>query len=466
MYKDSLPRVFRLRYHVSLIVALIVFSCGYGSVLKAGEAQRPNVLLIFTDDQREDTIAAFGNPHIQTPNLDTLAANSVVLTNMYCMGGDQPAVCAPSRKMLLTGDSWFRRPTINTVPPPNNNNFALTMEAAGYETYFCGKTFNSASEEWGHFQHKTGLPHPREGGLPGNALVDTAISYLEDHQAQRAEKPFFMYLAGPTPHHPYGGTPDETIAKYEAMNLPMPPNFRSNPEPLRTREVSGRRELTPDYVQRKYTDPYHGTMDHFDGQMGRLFGSLQAKGLYDNTIIIFTTDQGIAHGHHGCISKQNLYECTMNVPFIIRGPGIGSPGAVNALAYLFDVFPTVCALVGIAVPDDMQGKSFAHLLRDPHVDSEHRESVVLAYTTSAGQHVERAIRMGDLKLYYYPETESYRLFNLAEDPSEINNVTNDPVYTPYFTQLKEKMIFELRELGDPGLSGGTTVISGGTTVSQ
>jgi arylsulfatase A-like enzyme len=272
----------------------------------------------------------------------------------------------------------------------------------------------------------------------------------------RAEKPFFMYLAGPTPHSPYGGTPAETIEKYEAMNLPMPPNFRTSPEPLRTREVS-RDEISPDWIRKKYTNPYHGTMDYFDGQMGRLFAELKQRDLYDNTIIIYTTDQGIAHGHHGLIHKTNLYECTMNVPFIIRGPGISQPSTMHGLAYLFDVFPTVCELVGIPVPEDMQGRSFAQALRDPNV-TEHRESVVLAYTTRDGIHAERAIRMGDAKLYYYPETESFRLFDLSQDPYEINDLSTDQTYSASLSMLYEKMREELEAMGDPWLKPGTTVL--------
>jgi arylsulfatase A-like enzyme len=175
----------------------------------AAKSKRPNLLFILTDDQREDTINALGNPHIQTPHLDELAHNGVVFTNAYCMGGFSAAVCAPSRMMTLRGRSWFSVRGLSKGFP----NFPTSMNDGGYLTFHLGKRGNTDQEVQALFaeshyvrpRYKPNAPEKdadelvRREGIPGRQLADGAIAFL---RGRDRGKPFFMHLAGPEPHDP------------------------------------------------------------------------------------------------------------------------------------------------------------------------------------------------------------------------------------------------------------------------
>ena len=158
--------------------------------------KRPNVLFLFTDDQRADTIGALGNPILNTPNLDRLATSGFVFRNAYCMGSTRPAVCNPSRHMMLSGMSLFRYD-----PNRKENTFGDVMRKAGYVTYHLSKRGNSAKVYHTAFEHSHYLKDDfvRRSGEHGKAAADDAIAFLENHDGQR---PFFMYLGFAGPHDP------------------------------------------------------------------------------------------------------------------------------------------------------------------------------------------------------------------------------------------------------------------------
>lgn len=419
--------------------------------------EHPNILIIFTDDQRRDTIAALGNDYIDTPTMDTLAQSGLVFNNIYCLGGNEPAVCQPSRRMLLTGDPWF-------VNNPQRN-MAKHFEENGYETYFVGKTSNAAQDQWEQFQHQKRLGHARDQEFPGRSLVDTAIEYL-DHNANEAEgRPFLMYLAGPAPHDPYLG-PEEFFEKYRTREIPMPPDYLPE-HPFDNGEMNVRYEhhFPPPRSEetiRQVLQEYYAVIDQLDTELARLLAELVSRGLWENTIIVFTSDQGISLGSHGLIAKQSLYESTMGVPFIIVGPGI-EPGQTDALGYLFDVFPTIAELAGIPVPEGIHGRSLAPVIGNP--SSDHREDILLAYTKADGTHVQRAVRRDNWKYFYYPHNGIEQLFNLADDPHEMNNLSEDPDLQDKKREMQQIMRQMQEDLEDPyhlpAEPGGTAVIVGG-----
>ena len=396
--------------------------------------KRPNVLFIFTDDQREDTVGALGNPHIITPNLDALVRNGTAFTNAYCMGGFSAAVCLPSRMMMLRGRSWFAVRGL----PKGFPNFPTSMKQAGYTTYHIGKQGNTDRQVHKHFAHSA---YVKRGPEPGKPLADGAIAHLRKHD--RA-KPFFIYLAGPAPHDPRVA-PKKYMDMYDVAKIPLPPNYRPF-HPIDNGELFIRDErLAPwprtEAIIRRHIRDYYAMVTHLDAQLGRVFQTLKDLGEYDNTLIIFASDQGIAVGSHGLMGKQNLYEHSMGVPLIFSGPGVPKGKKADAFAYLFDIFPTVCDLVGAPVPKPLDGKSLAPVIRGQKVNV--RDTVFLAY-----RGLQRAVRRGRWKLIRYPQINTTQLFDLQADPHETHDLAADPDHAGKVNELLAAMAGQQKLFGD------------------
>ncbi|MBM4041502.1 MAG: hypothetical protein FJ290_23620 [Planctomycetes bacterium] len=445
---------------------LFLKSCGAGAAslaiapgIRAAETagRKPNVLFLFTDDQREDTIGALGNPHVKTPNLDALARSGVVFRNAYCMGGFSGAVCLPSRMMMLRGRSWF---SVRNLPP-GFPNFPTAMNEAGYETYHHGKKGNTDTQVHKLFTHSHYLNDgaDRTSGFPCKTLVDDAAAFLKTRDKS---KPFFMYLAPANPHDPRVAD-RRYMDMYDPAKIPLPPNFLPF-HPFDNGDLVIRDERLAPWPRteaeiRKHLHDYYAVITGMDEQVGRLVAALKDAGEFDNTIFIFSTDQGIAIGSHGLMGKQNLYEHSMGVPLFFTGPGIPQGKTVDAFAYLFDVFPTVCELVGAKAPEGIEGKSLAPVIwgravarpsgADSRVgDAGHstdgvRDAVFLAYLN-----IQRAVRKGQWKLLRYPQVNKTQLFDLAADPFETKDLSADPAQAARVKELLALMAEQQKLFGD------------------
>ena len=413
-----------------------------GSAAMTTPKKRPNVLFLFTDDQREDTVAALGNPHIITPNLDGLVKEGFAFTNAYCMGGNSAAVCLPSRKMTLRGRSWF---SVDTVPP-NGPCFPATMNEAGYVTYHHGKRGNV--DKWAHGffdqSHYLNDGVDRTSGYPGKPVADDAIAFLREHKKNDSGKPFFMYLAFGNPHDPRVAA-KEYMDLYDPEKIPLPPNFLPF-HPFNNGEMKIRDEglapwpRTPEVI-RKHLRDYYAVVTAMDAQMGRILSALRDIGEYENTIIIFSSDQGIAIGSHGLMGKQNLYEHSMGAPLFFTGPRIPKGKSSDAFAYLFDIYPTVCELVGAETPKSLEGKSLAGIVQGTSAGV--RDTILLAY-----KNVQRAVRRGQWKLIRYPEVNVTQLFDLEADPYETKNLADDPAQAERVKELMDVLAEEQKRFGD------------------
>ena len=171
-------------------------------------------------------------------------------------------------------------------------------------------------------------------------------------------------------------------------------------------------------VVREHLTDYYGVITYLDMQIGRILEALKDQGAYDNTIIVFSSDHGLALGSHGLFGKQNIYEDGMKVPLIFAGPGIPR-GRSDAFAYLFDVFPTLSELAGVPVSAKIDGKSLTPVIRGQSEGV--RDTVFLAY-----RDFQCAIRQGDWKLIRYPQINRSQLFNLKDDPAETKDLAGDP----------------------------------------
>ena len=416
--------------------------CGATSVKASGSA-RPNIVLIVSDDQRWDTIGALGNSEVQTPNLDRLVARGYHFRNTYCMGSMVPAVCLPSRTMLITGRSLWNIPEkpAAKVAPAGVSLLPKVLKSAGYTTFHSGKGGNVCT--FGNAAFDTNFETWDRTENSATEHADRAIAFL---RKQNETAPFFLYLAPPVPHDPRLA-PTEFRQKYEADRLTLSRNFMPR-HPFDNGELSVRDELlaplprTPADM-RKHLADYYASVSQLDHEVGRILSEIQALGFGENTFVIFTSDQGLAvGGRHGLMGKQNLYE-HVKPPLVLAGPGIPH-GSSDALVYLFDLFPTICDLAGASTPGEVEGKSLIPIMKGETRSL--RESLLGAYTGC-----QRMIRDARWKLIVY-KVDGYKttqLFDLDSDPDELHNLADDPSQKSTREQLEAMLTQARAECGDP-----------------
>jgi arylsulfatase A-like enzyme len=417
------------------------------AVMRAAKG-KPNVLFLFSDDQRFDTIGALGNRHIRTPNLDGLVERGASFTRAHIMGGAAPAVCVASRAMLLSGQSLFRadeRLTAEVTGRGRKGPFTLMPEhfrRQGYTTFGTGKwhnrpplyarSFDSGENIFfGGMTDQTRVPvydfrpagnYPAQPDRIGTAhssemFSDSAIRFLEKHDGSR---PFFLYLAYTAPHDPRMA-PEAFRRMYPPERMPLPANFLPE-HPFDNGELKIRDEMLAPFPRteaevRRHLSDYYAIISHLDTQIGRVLEALRRSGHGDDTIIVFAGDNGLALGQHGLMGKQNLYDHSVRVPLVLAGPGIPRHRRSDALCYLLDIFPTLCETCGLPMAADLEGRSLAASFSG-RADSG-RKSLFLAY-----RDFQRGVTTGDWKLIRYRTKSPVRtqLFDLKHDPWERNNL--------------------------------------------
>jgi arylsulfatase A-like enzyme len=198
---------------------------------------------------------------------------------------------------------------------------------------------------------------------------------------------------------------------------------------------------TPDDTRQQLAG-YYACVSGLDHHIGRVFAELKARGEWDNTIIIFTGDNGLSLGEHGLFGKQNLYEFGgMHVPCVIAGPGIPHARR-DALVYLMDLFPTFCDFAGATIPDGVEGRSLVPILQGR--TAKVRDALYTAY-----RDVQRAIRDDRWKLIRYPQVDRTQLFDLSTDPLELNNLATDPANAARVTAMTTLLRAEMERYADP-----------------
>lgn len=399
--------------------------------------ERPNILFILSDDQRADAVGAHGNPHIRTPNLDRLVHDGFRFDSAYCMGSIHGAVCQPSRAMLMSGRSLYRtHMRLEGLPI-----LPELLRGQEYQTFGTGKWHNARPSfvrgfETGRRVFFGGMSNhlevpvvdllpdggfsdvEKDAGYSTEIFTDAAIEFLEQADDDR---PWFVSVSYTTPHDPRM-PPEEALAPYRENPPPLPPNFAPQ-HPFHTGWMTGRDEALapwprPAEMIRDQLAEYYGMITHMDTQVGRLLAALEENGHADDTIVIFTSDHGLAMGSHGLLGKQNLYEHSTRSPMIIQGPDIPH-GESDALVYLFDLFPTVLGLCGVTVPEGAEGMDLGPLWRGEEVVT--RDALFTTYEDS-----QRAVRDERWKLIRYPKIHRNQLFDLVEDPHEMNDLADDP----------------------------------------
>jgi len=267
------------------------------------------------------------------------------------------------------------------------------------------------------------LSEPIKKGFSTDVFAGSAMNFINEYASGNREKPFFCYVAFTVPHDPYSPRTDYA-GIYPAGSLPLPGNFMPL-HPFAFDQLNIRDEnlspwpRTPEIIRAALSD-YYGLVTHLDERIGEIVETLKKTGLFENTIIVYAADNGLAIGSHGLLGKQNLYDHSMKVPLIIRGPGIPEGKTSDAFVYLFDLFPTLTELCQLDGPSGIDGTSLLPVIRGKEVV---RQSVFTAY-----RHTVRAVRTKEWKLIRYPERDFTQLFNLLNDPFELNNLAGQAAY--------------------------------------
>ncbi len=447
------------------------YAAGAAARLPGAQKKQPNILFLFTDDQRFNTICALGNDEIHTPNIDRLVRRGVSFTHACIQGGTVPAVCMPSRGQVNTGRSLFAvhhgMVLRGNDPDPPFITFGERLREAGYSTFATGKWHNGtklfhrtftggANIFFGGMSDHSKVPvfdfdstgqYRKENlktvGFSSQVFADGAVRFLHHHDRS---KPFLMYTAFTSPHDPRMA-PQRFADLYDPAKLRLPGNFLPR-HPFDNGELKVRDELlaafprTPEEV-RRHLAAYYAMVSEVDWNIGRVLDALDASGEAANTYVIFAADNGLAVGSHGLMGKQNLYDHSMRVPMVINGPGVPADRRLNGLCYLMDLCPTICDLAGAPVPNSLDGHSLRPALtrQDTHL----RPSVIAAY-----RNVQRAIRTDRWKLIVYNVAgrKTTQLFDLEKDPLEKDNLAESGSHSRTVHDLKSELQKQLKSNGD------------------
>jgi arylsulfatase A-like enzyme len=232
---------------------------------------------------------------------------------------------------------------------------------------------------------------------------------------------------------------------YDPSKVALPKSFLPL-HPFNNGELKVRDETlapwprTPEVIRQHIAD-YYGMISHLDAQVGRILKALEDTGRAKNTLVVFAGDNGLALGRHGLLGKQSLYDHSMRVPLILVGPGVPKGGRSDALCYLFDLFPTIAELTGVAVPPTVEGRSLVPVMTGQRAKV--RDAVFLAY-----RDVQRAVRTERWKLIRYPQINKSQLFDLSADPDELRDLSSDAAHREALARMTSLLAEEQRKAGD------------------
>lgn len=464
--------IFASPMFVVMLLASITFPRG-------GNADdRPNILFIFTDDQCFETMGGVNNPEVQTPHMDELARRGTRFSHAFNMGSWSGAVCVASRTMLNTGRSvWNAHSVWNQSEQERSSGrwWSEYFKAAGYRTYMTGKWHCKAKAERAFDDARDvrpGMPNqtpegyhrpksrqddswspsdPKFGGFwkGGTHWSEVVANHSEEFLADASlrEEPFFMYLAFNAPHDPRQ-SPQAYVDQYPVDKIALPHNFLTEypyAETIGCGPALRDARLAPfprtQYAIQKNRQEYYALISHTDAMIGRILDALEESGKADRTWIFFTSDHGLACGQHGLMGKQNLYDHSVRVPFVVVGPGVAANHSIEEPIYLQDVMPTTLELAQIEPPSHVDFHSLLPMLdgaKSPY------ESIYGAYLD-----LQRSIRTDRYKLIVYPEADVVRLYDLVEDPREMHDLADHPEMKPIVDQLMAELKRLQAELGDP-----------------
>lgn len=464
-------------------LAGLPFLCA--SPLLAQDAPPPNIVFIMTDDQRQDAMSAYGNRILRTPNMDRIASEGIRFTEMFVTN----SLCAPSRVSFLTGLYSHAHGVVTNGDGPQFYNgpgirrdqrtFVQNLREAGYYTGLVGKwqlkSMPTGFDEWVIFpwQGEYNDPeliskgtHLRMRGHADDVVGDQALEFLK-HRPRN--KPFCLLYQFKSPHRSW--TPAKRHERaFDGVEIPTPPTFDESldgkPGAVRSADMAVAtlpdyrdrlpRDLSPESRKKRNHElmvkDYYGVLLSVDENVGRVLDFLDENGLTENTIVVYTSDNGFLLGEHGLFDKRLMYEESIRVPLAIRYPAKIRPGTVDRehLVLNVDLAPTLLQLAGVPVPFGLHGRSLAPLLAGAAVPW--RDAFLYEYFEYPAGHCvkkNRGIRTDRWKLIHFFETpEEWELYDLKNDPHETKNLAGNRAHSATLAVLKARMAELRHELGD------------------
>ncbi|MBK1856007.1 sulfatase-like hydrolase/transferase [Verrucomicrobiaceae bacterium 5K15] len=484
---------------------LLLSALAISAPLSHAADKRPNVLFVVVDDQSPFDLNVYQpDSKLETPRISQLAAEGIVFDAAYHMGAWSGAVCTPSRHMIMSGRTVWHIPGKSKKQNPHTGNdklvppnlakttLAAVFNKAGYDTMrTCkkGNSYAAANEQFTIVHDATKRGGTDETGSAWHA--EQVLNYLGTRDEKSA--PFMIYFGFSHPHDIRDGKP-ELLAKYGASNHrdenalpkadPKQPQLPANYLPkhpfdnshLNVRDetkVSGVWKNRDERTIRNELGREFACSENIDIQLGRVLDKLKTMGELNNTYIIYTSDHGMAIGRHGLQGKQNLYEHTWRVPFIVKGPGIQYGVRSEQNMYLLDILPTLCDLTGVPRPATAEGVSLAPVLKGEKAKVEGRDTLYGVYAGGAKPGI-RTVKQGDWKLIKYEDAKGKsshtQLFNLAENPHELiaahqapevtaltgvkpkatqTNLATDPQHADKLKEMEDLLLAQMRQHDDP-----------------
>ena len=426
------------------------------------EANRPNLIFILTDDQRFDALGCMGNRFIRTPHLDALAERGALFRNMFCT----TSICAVSRATFLTGQYERRHGIQGFGLPLTRAQFAASfpgqLKQHGYQTAMIGKWGLGGPlprEQYDVFRGYSGQGRYFPKGKSGEAgahqthkLGDQAVEFV---QSCSPEQPFLLQLYTKAAHcqdgDPWPFQPDPRYSElFTGVTIPQPPtateeDFARLPKFLQTSEARIRWQIrfaNPELYQKSVKD-YYRLVAGVDDVLGRLVAALEKSGLLDNTVIVFTSDNGFYLGEHGLAGKWYMHEESIRLPLIVtdfRLPKKDQGRRVDEIVLSTDIAPTLLSLAGIDPPEAMQGRSLVPLLHGEHPDDWRTDFLYEHRFVHRRIPMTEGVRTTRWKYTRYTSVEPVyeELFDLASDPREQRNLATDAEHQQQLRQMRDR----------------------------
>ncbi|MGI6379818.1 MAG: sulfatase [Anaerolineae bacterium] len=424
--------------------------------------KRPNVLVVLSDQHRAQAVGYAGNADVQTPNLDALARTSVSFQTAV----STVSVCSPARASLLTGQyATSHGLIVNDVPlEPSITSIADAMAREGYDTAYIGK-WHVDGQSWGSYipaERRHGFrfwrvsectheyndsyywdqygTRKRWEGYDAFAQTQCAKEYLRERDAS---KPFLMFLAWGPPHDPYSTAPPSFQSLYEESSIDLLPNVPQEHTGRARRDLAG----------------YYSHVSALDACMGDLLAALSEQRLLEDTIVVYTSDHGAMLGSQGLLTKQMPWDESILVPLIMRYPEMDTEHGrvIRAPFSTVDLMPTLLDMCGVGIPDSVEGRSYAPLLRNEAPAP--RDCALIACIQPFGSwgkiHGGREYRGVRTERYTYVRDlrGPWLLYDNAADPYQLHNRVGDPALSGVEGYLEEQLSCMLAECGDQFLAG-------------
>ena len=444
---------------------------------------KPNILFLFADDMVYDAFGKVSNSYIKTPNIDKLAERGVHFTRAYNMGAWNGVVCAASRTQLNAGVTLWHAKALagaknkkNTVIPKVTP-WSERLKNAGYHTYMTGKWHVKTMDTKAIFDQvgteRPGMPGSKganqkhrpvegkpdtwdaadeslegfwKGGTHWSVVTaNETIDYLDQRSKAKDNKPFFAYIAFNAPHDPRQ-SPQTYLDMYPVKDVPLPPAFMpSYPYSKQTGTYDIRAEhMAPrprtEYAIKVHRREYYALITHLDEQIGRILDKLEQSGMAENTYIVFTADHGLSVGNHSFMAKQSMYDHSLAAPLIMVGPNLPKNKTSNQRLYIQDIVPTTLDWAKA----DKTGVEFTSININKGGQLTRNEQAIYG----GYKELSRCIIQDSWKLMVYPTVPKLRLFDLKNDPHELNDLADNANYQNKIKQLAKVLTAEQQRLDD------------------